>query len=542
MEIQIIQKQCGGTEFVPLPHRLHLGGQNAAGIDRLQFTLPESWNGYACALYLRRSDGTLLAPIPLDSENSVTVDQRLTGCTGGQWMLAAVKDEGHTAYTRPGSYDTYATLPTDGSEEVTPSMYEQFVARVLESASTAVDAAKNAAANAEQARLRADQAKGAVQQIVNDRSYAAACAARAEDAAARAEKAAPTDGQVLSVNGKGGAVELTAQELGALPRPAAPVAGQLLRILSIDPDSGELLTDTTAEPDLSGYLRQNDIPDVEAAGGVRADRQYGVTVRSDGTMTLVPASTAQLDSMSHAFAPLVPAMLPYGVKKSLTTAAGKATWSETEKSAARQTLGMEEQFYTKEAADEKFGAGYELPTANSATLGGVKIGEGITVYADGTIAVTEKDLTAVLGYSGTTLRERLENMERKMNMDGKLVYTGTGSVTGKAGTSFMVSTAVDYLVVKAVGGIAFEANGSATSAAGGAAAADALSCKVMRGCSAVILLSRGYSTSSSGNLAGVIPIGYATVAFGSDGTVTVSAHSGDNSTAARFNTEGYQYV
>lgn len=132
MKIQIIQRACGGTEFLPQPSRLHLGAQNAEGVDRLQFQLPESWADCAIALYLRRSDGTQLAPVPLDGDACVTVDRRLTGCTGGQWMLAAVSGSGYTAYTRPGRYDTYATLPTDGgSEDLPPTLYEQFVARVL---------------------------------------------------------------------------------------------------------------------------------------------------------------------------------------------------------------------------------------------------------------------------------------------------------------------------------------------------------------------------------------------------------------------------
>ena len=147
MKIQIIHRACGGTEFLPQPSRLHLGAQNAEGVDRLQFQLPESWADCAIALYLRRSDGTQLAPVPLDGDACVTVDRRLTGCTGGQWMLAAVSGSGYTAYTRPGRYDTYATLPTDGgSEDLPPTLYEQFVARVLESASTAATAAQSASA------------------------------------------------------------------------------------------------------------------------------------------------------------------------------------------------------------------------------------------------------------------------------------------------------------------------------------------------------------------------------------------------------------
>ena len=88
MEIEILEQQCGGTEFVPRPHRLHLGAQNAEGVDRLQFILPAAWAGCTLALYLRRSDGVQLAAIPLDADDSVTVDRRLTGSVRGQWMLA----------------------------------------------------------------------------------------------------------------------------------------------------------------------------------------------------------------------------------------------------------------------------------------------------------------------------------------------------------------------------------------------------------------------------------------------------------------------
>mgnify|MGYP001711812442 CR=1 FL=1 len=35
MKIQIIHRACGGTEFLPQPSRLHLGAQNAEGVDRL---------------------------------------------------------------------------------------------------------------------------------------------------------------------------------------------------------------------------------------------------------------------------------------------------------------------------------------------------------------------------------------------------------------------------------------------------------------------------------------------------------------------------
>ena len=388
MKIQIIHRACGGTEFLPQPSRLHLGAQNAEGVDRLQFQLPESWADCAIALYLRRSDGTQLAPVPLDGDACVTVDRRLTGCTGGQWMLAAVSGSGYTAYTRPGRYDTYATLPTDGgSEDLPPTLYEQFVARVLESASTAATAAQSASASAERCTSSAAQAQTAARQASTSSTAAAGCASRAEAAAARAEELAPADGQVLSVNGKSGVVVLRAQDVGALPRPAQPVAGSLLRVLSVNPDTGALLTDTTPPPDLTPYVRSSTLPDAKTPGPVRIDPQYGVAVREDATLTLVPASAEQLDSMTDGFAPLTPALLPYGVKKALTTASTAAGWTGAEKTAALRTLGADlTAYYTRLEADAKFGTPYTLPPATADQLGGVKVGDYLDIAADGTLS------------------------------------------------------------------------------------------------------------------------------------------------------------
>ena len=331
VNIKIIQRQCGGTEFLSQPHRLHLGAQNAAGVDELCFTLPEAWAGCTVALYLRRSDGTLLAPVSLDTQHCVTVDRRLTGSTGGQWMLAAIDASGYAAYTRPGSYDTYAILPTDGgAEELPPSQYEQFVARVLESASTASTAAQRAAASAASTASNAAQAQTAAQRTSADSAAASRCAARAEAAAARAEELVPTDGQVVSVNGKSGIVKLPAQDVGALPCPAVPVSGQLLRVLSVDPNTGAVLTDTAAMPDLSPYLRSSTVPTASAPGAVRVDPACGINVRSDGTLITAPAARKQLDSMTDALLPLTAALLPYGVKKALTTAAAAGEWTAAE--------------------------------------------------------------------------------------------------------------------------------------------------------------------------------------------------------------------
>lgn len=512
MEIEILEQQCGGTEFVPSPHRLHLGAQNAEGVDRLQFILPAAWAECTLALYLRRSDGVQLAAIPLDTDGSVMVDRRLTGSVRGQWMLAAMGSGGYTAYTRPGSYDVYATLPTDGgSEELPPSVYEQFVARVLESARAAAESARRAENGAADTAVQAALAQKAADKILADRTDADACAKRAEAAALRAESYAPADGRVLSVNGKGGAV---------------------VRILSVNSATGAVQTDTTPLPDLRPYVRSETVPTAKTSGAVRADGQYGVAVRADATLTTVPATAAQLDRMTEAYAPLTPALLPYGVKKALTSAAGAAGWSAQEKAAALLQLGADDRFYSKAEADRKFGTAYTLPCATAAVLGGVKAGRGVTVGADGTLEVTRENLNAVLGFS---LTEKLERLERMMNMDGKLVYTGAG-VAGKSATSLTVPGTVNYIVVRMV---APTAENDANPVA---AAADYGSTRIVRGGTAVAMVGGTSSDLSNGvKCSGAAPV---RMNFADSGVLSIGVVRTDTSLSFEypFNVEGYQYV
>ena len=540
MEIEILKQQCGGTEFVPRPHRLHLGAQNAEGVDRLQFILPAAWAGCTMALYLRRSDGVQLAAIPLDADGSVTVDRRLTGSVRGQWMLAAMGSSGYTAYTRPGSYDVYATLPTDGgSEELPPSVYEQFVARVLESARTAAESARRAENGAADTAVQAALAQKAADKILADRTDADACAKRAEAAALRAESYAPAAGQVLSVNGKGGAVQLDAQDVGAVPSPAQLLPGEVVRILSVDAATGAVQTDTAPLPDLRPYVRSETVPTAATPGAVRADGQYGVAVRADATLTTVPATAAQLDRMTEAYAPLTPALLPYGVKKALTSAAGAAGWSAQEKAAALLQLGADDRFYSKAEADRKFSTAYTLPCATAAVLGGVKAGRGLTVSADGTLEVTKENLDTVLGFS---LTEKLKRLERMMKMDGKLVYTGTGAA-GKTAKVLTVPNEVDYIVVKMTCPV--ESSGSSSNSVAISVPAEYGSTRIARGGAAVAMVGSGRSYDVTGGVAckGEAPV---RVSFAADGTVNIgmvgtilpSGHDG----AYPFNVEGYQYV
>ncbi len=160
MEIKITPRDIGGTEFLAEPHRLHLGGQNAQGVDRLFFYLPDHWKKLTVTLHIRHCDGTLANPVTLDTDLSAAVDRNFTGWESGLWMLRATNGTTYTAYTRPAPYDVYSVLPTDGTGiDLAPSLYEQFVAQVLASAEQAQSAASQADVSRTAAENAADRAE-----------------------------------------------------------------------------------------------------------------------------------------------------------------------------------------------------------------------------------------------------------------------------------------------------------------------------------------------------------------------------------------------
>ena len=183
MQINITARDFGGTEFLAQPHRLHLGAQKAEGVDWLEFALPRQWAGCIVTLHIRHADGTLAEPLELDETGRVRVGRSFTGWASGEWMLAAANGEGYTAYTRPGQYDVHDILPTEGGgEELTPSVYEQFIARVVVSANAAAEAAKRAASGEENAKQSASEAAASAQQTAASATLAAGYAEQAVSA------------------------------------------------------------------------------------------------------------------------------------------------------------------------------------------------------------------------------------------------------------------------------------------------------------------------------------------------------------------------
>ena len=180
-----------------------------------------------------------------------------------------------------------------------------------------------------------------------------------------------------------------------------------------------------------------------------------------------------------------------------------------------------------------------IPPATSDSLGVVKPGRGLTVSADGTLEVTKENLDMVLGFS---LAEKLKRLERMMEMDGKLVYTGTGAA-GRTAKALTVPDMVDYIVVRML--CPMDSGGSSSSSAATAVAAEYGSTRIARGGAAVAMVGGGSRYDMRGGVAceGAAPV---RVSFAADGTVNIGvastslAASEDN--AYPFNVEGYQYV
>lgn len=157
LDIKIRKLQDNGSTFRANIETLYLGGVRSAKVDRLHFEVPEEWKACTISLHVKRLSGTLPDPQILDENNSALVDRRWTLEKEGTWMLLAINDSGYIAMTKPGKYTCYDTIDTDTTtENITPSIYEQFVAEVTKYAKQALES-MNAAKTSEIAAKRALQ-------------------------------------------------------------------------------------------------------------------------------------------------------------------------------------------------------------------------------------------------------------------------------------------------------------------------------------------------------------------------------------------------
>ena len=212
LDIKIRKLQDNGSTFRANIETLYLGGVRSAKVDELRFELPEEWKNCTVTLHVQRLSGTKPAPQLLDERNSALVDRRWTLEKEGTWMLLAINDSGYIAMTKPGKYTCYDTIDTDTTtENITPSIYEQFVAEVTKYAKQALEsmnAAKTSETNAKtsetNAKASADKAKASADSM--DESVAT-CTTKAKEAEASAVRAktSETNAKTSETNAKASA-------------------------------------------------------------------------------------------------------------------------------------------------------------------------------------------------------------------------------------------------------------------------------------------------------------------------------------------------
>lgn len=168
--------------------------------------------------------------------------------------------------------------------------------------------------------------------------------------------------------------------------------------------------------------------------------------------------------------------------------------------------------------------------------------------ADAKFALTADKISTALGYDPG---DKITRLERMMNMDGKLVFSGAGVCTGGTTTMAIPST-VDYVeIVSAIPAMGRNGRGYTNTSDYEVAvgttlgvSADFGHAKVARGGSAAVALT-GLATSGYEVISNYIhfnnesaDVSLVSVSFASDGTLSISGGSSAN----RFTVYGYQYL
>ena len=167
--------------------------------------------------------------------------------------------------------------------------------------------------------------------------------------------------------------------------------------------------------------------------------------------------------------------------------------------------------------------------------------------ADTKFALTADKISTALGYDPG---DKLKRLERMMNMDGKLVFSGAGVCTGGTTTMAIPST-VDYVeIVSAIPAMGRAGYGGTTSSGYAISVGNSVGvsedfghARVARGGSATVaftgLSTRGYSPINAVQITSeVTDIALVSVSFASGGTLSISGGSSSN----RFTVYGYQYL
>ena len=333
LDIKIRKLQDNGSTFRANIETLYLGGVRSAKVDELRFELPEEWKNCTVTLHVQRLSGTKPDPQILDENNSALVDRRWTLEKEGTWMLLAINDSGYIAMTKPGKYTCYDTIDTDTTtENITPSIYEQFVAEVTKYAKQALEsmnAAKTSETNAKtsetNAKASADKAKASADSMDTSVATCTTKAKEAEASAARA-KTSETNAKTSETNAKASENAAKTSETNAK---ASETAAKTSETAAKTSETSAKTSETAAKTSETAAKQALKDTETEHIAALKDIAQARTMALNDVAASTKTATTAANTATQQATAAA-------GSASTAATKAGEASTSAGEASTSRQ--------------------------------------------------------------------------------------------------------------------------------------------------------------------------------------------------------------
>jgi hypothetical protein len=101
----------------------------------------------------------------------------------------------------------------------------------------------------------------------------------------------------------------------------------------------ESIGTTSVGVDMTDYIKKTDYASSDNPGVVKVDTFQG-TLMVGKFLSVYGATTNDINNKDQQYRPITPKMLDYAVKQALAGTTKKTTWSESEKAAARELLGI----------------------------------------------------------------------------------------------------------------------------------------------------------------------------------------------------------
>lgn len=333
LDIKIRKLQDNGSTFRANIETLYLGGVRSAKVDRLHFEVPEEWKACTISLHVQRLSGTLPDPQILDENNSMLVDRRWTLEKEGTWMLLAINDSGYIAMTKPGKYTCYDTIDTDTTtENITPSIYEQFVAEVTKYAKQALES-MNAAKTSEEAAAKsakeAANSAASMEESVRVSGENAKKAANSAAAAKKSEEAAAKSAEASENSAKKSAESASASKASAEKAKDSEEAAKKSEDAAALSETNAAASEKNAKTSETAAKRALQDTETEHTAALQNIAQARTAALNDVANSTKTATTAANTATQQATAAA-------GSASAAATKAGEASTSAGEASTSRQ--------------------------------------------------------------------------------------------------------------------------------------------------------------------------------------------------------------